>query len=40
MQRIVWGMLWVLCLGGHVVFADSQAYDFHRTQLQSAEKVN
>ena len=36
MQRIVWGMLWVLCLGGHVVFADSQTHDFHRTQLQSA----
>jgi len=36
MQRIVWGMLWIMCLGGHVVFAASQSRDFQRAQLQSA----
>ena len=36
MQRIVWGMLWIMCLWGHVAFAASQSRDFRRTQLQSA----
>ena len=36
MQRIVWEMLWIMCLWGHVVFAASQSHDFQRAQLQSA----
>ena len=36
MHRRVWGMLWIVCLWGQVVFADSQSHDFQRAQLQSA----
>ena len=36
MPRIVWGMLWILCLSGHNVFAASQSRDFQRAQIQSA----